>query len=362
MNNPKRSRRRWLLLGVVLGLLVSGWLWKGKVPSRLRPAHRMPGAPPVQQPVLIINRWSGDGKADHVGLSEAAQERGLKVIMLERGDDLIQLAHEAVTAGADAVGMAGGDGSLGLVAGVAIKRGVPFFCIPVGTRNHFALDLGLDRNDPLAALAALDSGDEIEVDYATVNGRVFLNNVSLGLYAAAVHEEGYRDAKAETMSRMALKAAESPEALPELAFQSPDGKQHERASVILIANNPYLFTGPPDFGRRRGLDAGQLGVTAVTSASASLDLAAEFIAELPNHHQWEAGSFQVESGSTIQAGVDGEALQFTSPLITEVQPGGLRILVPAGTEPGYVPFTAAIEASLKGLLHLGGQGDAATGQ
>ena len=111
-------------------------------------------------PALIVNRWSGDGKAERYGLADAARDAGIRVIMLERGDDITQLARDAIDAGADAIGAAGGDGSLGLVAGVAIERDVPFFCVPVGTRNHFALDLGLDRDNPLTALDAIRNGEE----------------------------------------------------------------------------------------------------------------------------------------------------------------------------------------------------------
>jgi diacylglycerol kinase family enzyme len=347
---------RWLLAGVALGLLLSGWFWRGKARSLMRPKVA-PTRVRVKQPALIINRWSGDGRAQEVGLADAARQRGVKVIMLERDDDLTQLAHDAISAGADAVGMAGGDGSLGLVAGVAIERGVPFFCIPVGTRNHFALDLGLDRSDPLAALAALDAGDELEVDYVRVNGRVFLNNLSLGIYATAVHEKGYRESKTETIARVTREAADSSDTHPKLRFDTPDGKHHDRTPMILVSNNPYLFTGPPDFGRRRRLDAGQLGVTAITSLSGTLDLAAEFVAELPNHHQWETGSFRVESDEAIQAGVDGEALTFTSPLTTEIKPRGLSVLVPEGTEPGYVPLTEAIVTHIRDFLHLSGEGE-----
>jgi hypothetical protein len=192
----------------VAGLAVAGMFWGRQVKALLRravPYVRNRSA--VRSPALIVNRWSGDGRAEWVGLADAARLAGAKVIMLERGDDLAQLAHDAISAGADAVGMAGGDGSLGLVAGVAIERGVPFFCVPVGTRNHFALDLGLDRDDPLSALEALSDGEEILIDYAVAGDRIFLNNVSFGLYAQAVHREGYREEKEATMAAVLAEAA-----------------------------------------------------------------------------------------------------------------------------------------------------------
>jgi diacylglycerol kinase family enzyme len=361
MGNRKRLWR-WLLAGVVIGLVMSGWFWREGVRSLVSNAtsYRRRRIQ-IKSPALIINRWSGDGKAQQVGLAEVARKQGIRVIMLERGDDLIELAHDAISTGADAIGMAGGDGSLGLVAGVAIERNVPFFCIPVGTRNHFALDLGVDRDDPLAALAAVDQGEEITLDYGTVNGRVFLNNVSLGIYAIAVHRAGYREAKLDTMSAVVKEAAEAPDSFPPLRFATPDGKRHERAPLVLISNNPYIFTGPPDFGRRRRLDAGRLGVTAVTSLAEGADITAELLADLPNRHEWDTGSFRVESDTTIQAGVDGEALEFSSPLNAVIQPKGLRVLVPRGTEPGYVPLRDAFVARLLDLAQLGGEDDDSEG-
>jgi len=145
--------RRWALaIAFLSGVVAAGAFWRREVRAlvaRAKPYVRKRAR--VDSPALIINRWSGDGRAERVGLADAARSAGVRVIMPERGDDLTQLAHDAISAGADAIGMAGGDGSLGLVATVAIERGVPFFCVPVGTRNHFALDLGLDRDDPLLA-------------------------------------------------------------------------------------------------------------------------------------------------------------------------------------------------------------------
>ena len=96
--------------------------------------------------------------------------------------------------------MAGGDGSQAIVAAMAAEAGLPYACIPAGTRNHFALDLGVDRDDVVGALDALVDGRERRVDLAEVNGRVFVNNVSLGVYAEAVQREGYREAKLRTIS------------------------------------------------------------------------------------------------------------------------------------------------------------------
>ncbi len=147
------------------------------------------------RPVLICNPWSGGGKVAKFGLVELAESLGVEVVMLDRGLDLEQLARDAVARGADCLAMAGGDGSQALVASIAIEHDLPFVCVTAGTRNHFALDLGLDREDPRLSLDAFRDGIERRIDYATVGDRLFVNNVSLGIYATIVQQPGYRDAK-----------------------------------------------------------------------------------------------------------------------------------------------------------------------
>ena len=166
----------------------------------LRRIDRLQGVRRVRpkRPVLICNLRSGGGKVERFGLTAMAAELGVEVVVLEPGLDLAELARDAIARGADCLGMAGGDGSQALVASIAVEHDIPFVCISAGTRNHFALDLGLDRDDPRTGMVALRDGVERRVDYATVGDRLFVNNVSLGVYATVVQEESYREAKAET--------------------------------------------------------------------------------------------------------------------------------------------------------------------
>ena len=171
---------------VVAGLLVS----LAAARATLAVHVDLPDAPTPRRPVLFFNPRSGGGKAERFALADEARARGIEPIELKPGDDLEQLVREAVERGADALAMAGGDGSQAIVAAIAAERGLPYGCVPAGTRNHFALDLGVDRDDVVGALDAFVDGDERIVDLAGVNGRVFVNNVSLGLYAEAVQREG----------------------------------------------------------------------------------------------------------------------------------------------------------------------------
>ena len=354
-----RGFRRGVILAFAVGFVLSAWYWRRQVRSLVRnvkPYVRRRSR--VQNPALIINRWSGDGKAEAAGLEERTRSLGIKTVMLERGDDLTQLAHDAIDAGADAIGMAGGDGSLGLVAAVADERDVPFFCIPVGTRNHFALDLGLDRDDPLAALEALSNGDELLIDYGLVGGRVFLNNVSLGVYAAAVHQEGYREEKAKTIAQVLAETAANPELQHSLQFKTPDGHRHQRAPLVLVSNNRYVMSGPPDYGRRSRMDGGVLGVSAVTSLPEAGTVGSITLSDLRSLHEWETSSFRIESDNeTILTGVDGEALEFPAPLDITIRNKGLRVLVPAGVRPGYLPPGEVIAARLLDMVEIGGHLD-----
>ena len=213
-----------------------------------------------ERPALIINPHSGGGKAEQFGLVEAARTLGIEPIVLEPDDDLTALAAAAADRGADHLMMAGGDGSLGVVADVAIERGTTFGCVPVGTRNHFAMDIGLDRDDPLAALQAVVKPSSLAIDYARIGGRIFLNNVSFGVYATAIGDPHYRDNRAHSLADAARRYDTDQDDRPDVIVTDPSGTEYGECLVLLISNNPYTFSGPPDFGRRTSLNTGQLGV------------------------------------------------------------------------------------------------------
>lgn len=294
-------------------------------PQAWRPRHA----------VLICNPKSGGGKVETFGLVALAEELGVEVVLLEPGTDLAQLARDAIARGADCLGMAGGDGSQALVASIAIEHQVPFVVISAGTRNHFALDLGLNRDDPRTGMVAFRDGVLRDVDYATVGDRLFVNNVSLGIYASIVEEEGYRDAKIETS------LAKLPEMLGrqtepfDLQFEDPDGGTIDGAFLVLISNNPYVLGPSLDVSQRRALDTGRLGVFAVTAATGAEAARMVTRATLgrggrdPNLHQFTSTDLVVRSRSgQAWTGIDGESLRLPTPLHFAIHPKGLRLLVP----------------------------------
>ena len=329
----------WRLLTVVVLVSIAVGLARAALVRDLHEIDRMSsGHVKPKHPVLICNPKSGGGKVEKFGLIAMAEEMGVEVVLLEKGLDLAQLARDAIDRGADCIGMAGGDGSQALVASIAIERGVPFVCISAGTRNHFALDLGLDRDDPRKGMIALRDGVERHVDYATVGDRLFVNNVSLGVYATIVQEDEYRDAKTET-TKEKLPELLGRQAEPfDLQFTAPDGSQVEGAFLIMVSNNPYVLGPSLDVSQRRAMDTGQLGVFAVNAATGAeaAKLVARGMIGLgkrdPNLFAFEATHFEVRSKSGhALAGVDGEALDLPTPLQFQTHPGGLRLLVPEQT-------------------------------
>ena len=223
--------------------------------------------------------------------------------------------------GADALAAAGGDGTQALVATIAAEHDLPFACIPAGTRNHFALDLGVDRDDVVGALDAFVNGGERRVDLAEVNGRVFVNNVSLGLYAEAVQREGYRDAKLRTILDTAPEVVgDEPMESGELQWTDQDGSSQRSATVILVSNNVYRLGRAIGSGTRPRLDSGRLGVTVLGG----------------HWRQWSAPTFQIDASGPVPAGVDGEALLLDPPLLFTSRPGVLRVRI-APQHPGASP-------------------------
>ena len=262
---------------------------------------------------LFLNPRSGSGRPSAEELEAEARRHGIDVQVLAPEDDVGELARSA---SADALGMAGGDGSLANVAAVAIERDLPFVCIPFGTRNHFARDVGIDRDDPLGALAAF-KGQERRVDVGRVGERLFLNNVSLGLYARLVHErERHRRRRAVLARTRALWLS--------LRYRHArrftiDGEPVE-ARVVLVANNHYdldLF----NVGERPRLDEGLLHL---------------FIPHGLLPETWEersATAFMIDAArARVDSAIDGEPVKLETPLEFRIEPGALRLLVPR--EPG----------------------------
>ena len=285
--------------------------------------------PPPQRAFLIMNPRSGGGKVAKFGLKEKAEALGAEVALLEGPGvvDVADLARRAIAAGADLLGVAGGDGTQALVAGIAAEHGLPFLVISAGTRNHFAMDLGLDRENPAACLDALTDGVEQRIDLGIIGERTFVNNASFGAYAEIVESPAYRDDKTGTTLQM----------LPDILSGHRGAKLSARAGgttvtgpqAVLVSNNPYAATDVAGLGKRDRLDTGTLGVLAVTVGGA-----ADAASLVRGRHSkvvtlFTATEVTVDADTaTIPVGVDGEALSMPTPVRCTIRPGALRVRVP----------------------------------
>lgn len=313
---------------------------------------RLPVLPPPSRPVLFFNPKSGGGKAERFGLAGEARARGIEPIELGPPDwDLERLVRDAVAGGADGLAMAGGDGSQAIVAAIAAELDLPYACVPAGTRNHFALDLGVDRDDVVGALDAFVSGGERRVDLAEVNGRVFVNNVSLGLYAEAVQRAGYREAKLRTILGTVPDVLGPDGSGLDLRWRGPEGHEHRSGAAILVSNNRYRLGRAVGSGTRPSIDDGLLGITVASGPRGRGSSG-----RLPQRpwREWTAPAFEVAADHPVPAGIDGEALQLDPPLRFRIRPRVLRVRI-APQHPGASPSAAlpdGLRAAARELLAL----------
>lgn len=332
---------------IYLVVLVAGVaVWHAAARFAFRVHMRLSAADPPRNPVVFINPWSGGGKASEVGLAEQAARRGIRAVMLQRGDPLVQLVRDAVDSGADGLAAAGGDGTQAIVATAAAEHDLPYACIPAGTRNHFALDLGVDRDDVVGSLDAFVDGGEHVVDLGEVNGRVFVNNVSLGLYAEAVQSAGYRNAKIRTLLE-AVPAVLGPAGSElDLHWTAPDGTVHASASTILVSNNPYRLGHAVGSGTRPRIDAGRLGVVVLPARGDGAERSAG-----SGLRQWCTAEFEVDSARPVPLGIDGEATVLDPPVRFRIRPRTLRVRI-SPRHPGASPSAMEPERVGDGLKAL----------
>jgi Diacylglycerol kinase catalytic domain len=310
--------------------------------------------------VVVMNPRSGDGKVGRFRLVERARAAGAQVRLTGPDQDAATLARAAVAEGAMVLGAAGGDGTVSAVAAVAAEAHRPLVVIPTGTRNHFARDLGLDLQNPVAALAALGAADAAPVDLGWVGSRVFVNNVSFGVYADALLTPGYREAKARAFVEIAPGYLGG-QRWVDAVVDTPQGRV-ESPQVVLVSNNPYHISTLRHLGRRFALDTGQLGGIAFKRPAGAPppDLLPRLRRELRRHGRagppgegvitWTAARITLHGppshgptshGSVAQlpAGIDGEAVLLDLPVVCEIRPGALRVLLPRG-RPG-IPMEPA---------------------
>ena len=326
------------LVSAALVALAVGAARRALTPPAADPGMPFREVPPPKRAFLIMNPRSGGGKVAKFGLKEKAEALGAEVALLEGPGvvDVAALARQAVAAGADLLGVAGGDGTQALVAGIAAEHDLPFLVISAGTRNHFAMDLGLDRENPAACLDAL-AGDGVEqrIDLGIIGDRTFVNNASFGAYAEIVESPAYRDDKRGVTLQM----------LPQILNGHKGAKLSARAGdatitgpqALLVSNNPYEGGDIAGLSRRARLDAGTLGVVAVTVNSALQAATLLRGARGRGLTTLTADEVVVDADvPEIPVGIDGETVMMPAPVRCAIRPQALRVRVPRD-RPGIRP-------------------------
>jgi diacylglycerol kinase family enzyme len=336
----------WLLAGMTARLALAGNRADWRMPEH-------PAQPPARHPYLIMNPKSGGGKVGKFDLKRKAEDLGAEVFLIGGPEpvDVAEVASQAVNGGADLLGVAGGDGTQALVAGIAAKHGIPFVVISAGTRNHFALDLGLDREDPSACLNALSDGVELRVDLGVINGQTFVNNASFGAYAEVVETPAYRGDKLNTTLNT----------LPDLLQghrgarlrARADGTEIEAPQALLVSNNPYGTGDIAGLGRRVRLDRSVLGVVGVTVANARQ--AAGLLRGRHGTGLRVLTTRQIEitaDAPQIPVGVDGESILMSTPVTCTLSPRALRVWVPRARPGVPAPKPPKDWATLRALAGI----------
>ena len=331
------------LVSVALMVLAAGAGRLALTPAAAAPGMPSREVPPPKRAFLIMNPRSGGGKVTKFRLKEKAEALGAEVALLEGPGivDVAALARRAVGDGADLLGVAGGDGTQALVAGIAAEHDLPFLVISAGTRNHFAMDLGLDRENPAACLDALTDGMEQRIDLGIIGDRTFVNNASFGAYAEIVESPAYRDDKGGTTLQM----------LPDILSGHRGAKLSVHAGVttvtgpqaLLVSNDPYEMGDIAGLGRRARLDAGTLGVVAVTVNSALQ--AVELLRGAAGQGLSVVTADEVVVDADvpeIPVGIDGETVMMPTPVRCTIRPKALRVRVPRN-RPGIPPPKAALD-------------------
>ena len=333
---PRRRRRRVATPAAAdRGRSARPWPWP--------PWRRAPRSPPTctsstvfgasgamrpRKPVLLCNPWSGGGKVEKFGLLDIAAEMGVETVLLDRGLDLAELARDAIARGADCLGMAGGDGSQALVASIAHEHDIPFVCISAGTRNHFAQDLGFDKEDPRKGMEAFRDGVERFIDYGD-GGRPPVREQRV---ARRLRDDRAAGQLPRRQARD-LEGAAPRDARPARPSRStcssprPTASRSSDSFLIMVSNNPYVLGPSLDVSQRRSMDTGTLGVFAVNATSGHEAAAVVTRTALglgqrdPRLHQFTAETFEVRSRSgKAFAGIDGEALELDTPLEFRIAP------------------------------------------
>jgi len=290
-------------------------------------------------PVVVNDKAGTAPQVDRGELRSLFVARGLDIEFVT-GDSLEDAATAALVHRPAMIVAAGGDGTVSAVARAAVGTGVPLGILPLGTLNHFARDLGIPPSLS-AAIDVLAEGEWADVDVGEVNGSVFVNNSSIGLYPRLVrHRERlqHRLGRGKWLALLrAVLIVLRRYPLVHVVVQAGERRLVRRTPLVFVGNNAYAMNGL-EIGRRERLTDGQLCLyiprrggrfalfgIALRALLGRLDAEAEFdLAAAPELRI-------VTPRRRVRAALDGEVRTLRSPLEYRVRPGALRVVVPSPT-------------------------------
>ena len=294
--------------------------------------------------IVILNETAGasGGSQMTLRLVESLRKAGIdpRVSVVSRGSQTTELAARVVAEGERTVVAAGGDGTIGAVAEGIAGTEAALGVIPLGTLNHFAKDLGIPV-DMDAAVRTIAAGHAIRVDAGEVNGRIFVNNSSIGLYpSVVVKRRRHQKRGVGKWVALAWAALAVLRRFPFLSVKlTADGRTVAGSTpFVFIGNNEYEVEGL-NLGRRRWLDSGRLWLymaphRPTRRAAARLLLRALMgrVRQDRDFFATTASEIQVETRlSMLAVALDGEVALMRTPLHYRTRPGALRVIVPEGT-------------------------------
>ena len=237
----------------------------------------------------------------------------------------------------DAVVVSGGDGTIRSVASVLVDTGVPLGIIPSGTFNHFAKDLKI----PLSvegAVSVIASGQSLSIDVGDVNGQIFINNSSIGVYPyLVINRERRRKSGLPKLIAMAWAVLRAFRYFPvrRLSIRAEDWAETVRSPCVFVGNNDYSLTGLAA-GTREKLDGGRLSLLVAKRQNMAglFLLAGRAIMGILNRNRdlrvVTLASVEISSHrKKLLVAFDGEVEAMQSPLYYKIRPGALRVLAPS---------------------------------
>jgi len=296
---------------------------------------------------VVINATSGNGTApkDAERLKEVFAEAGRegRITLATGGSEINAAMRRAVEAGCESLVAGGGDGTINSGASAVLGRGIPLGVLPLGTLNHFAKDLGIPLDLDEAAKVVLE-GVVCKVDVGEVNGRIFLNNSSLGVYPAIVRlRERYRATLGGKWIAALWAGLTVLRRSPFMAVRiTADGEAIiRRTPLALVGNNEYQMAGI-QAGSRESLARGRLALYVLNAERRPglLWLGWQILLKGAEGVK-EVDLITVEDATVetrrrrLQVAIDGEVFTLESPLRYRIRPGALRVHVSGAASACY---------------------------